>query len=145
VEHCCCYPGNLYLFQTKHPAGFGFQDFPEKTVLACTLETNRNYPIYGSENIKAYPTPAHQRAADFYSIYPKMRKMISLEPLLDFDLDHFLDMIVPIKPEFVSIGSDSKGHNLPEPPAGKVRELIQELERFTKIIQKDNLRRILGT
>jgi hypothetical protein len=69
--------------------------------------------------------------------------MVSIEPIMDFELFYFAEWIREIAPEFVSIGADSKGHHLPEPPAEKVRELITELEKFTKVIQKDNLKRIL--
>jgi hypothetical protein len=69
--------------------------------------------------------------------------MISIEPILDFDLDEFLPGIKNVSPKFVSIGADSKGHNLPEPPAGKVKELIQELQKFTEVKVKDNLKRIM--
>ena len=49
-----------------------------------------------------------------------------------------------IDPTFISIGADSKGHNLPEPPGAKVKELIQELEKFTEVKVKKNLSRLLG-
>lgn len=71
------------------------------------------------------------------------RVMVSIEPILDFSLHVFSKIIADIDPVMVSIGADSKGHNLPEPPGEKVRELIAELEKFTKVIQKDNLKRLL--
>ena len=51
-------------------------------------------------------------------------------------------MIKGIKPEFVSIGADSKGHNLPEPSWDKVQSLIKELKKFTEVKVKDNLMRL---
>jgi len=72
-----------------------------------------------------------------------MKTFLSLEPLLDFDVDVLVKEIEHVKPSFISIGADSKGHNLPEPPAGKIKELIQELEKFTEVKIKDNLQRLL--
>ncbi|KKK52692.1 hypothetical protein LCGC14_3102340 [marine sediment metagenome] len=46
--------------------------------------------------------------------------MISIEPITDFNLEFFIKIIKEIKPKFVSIGADSKGHNLPEPSWDKV-------------------------
>jgi hypothetical protein len=44
---------------------------------------------------------------------------------------------------FSSVGADSKNCHLPEPSSEKVRDLITELSKFTKVIQKDNLKRLL--
>lgn len=69
-------------------------------------------------------------------------KMVSIEPILDFDLDVMLVWLRNIEPQFVSIGADSKGHNLPEPSPGKVRELVNELSKFTEVKVKSNLGRL---
>ncbi|MBE9572966.1 MAG: hypothetical protein IMF11_20265 [Proteobacteria bacterium] len=44
---------------------------------------------------------------------------------------------------FVSIGADSRGHKLPEPPADKILTLIEELKRFTEVKIKPNLNRLI--
>ena len=71
------------------------------------------------------------------------RRMVSIEPIMDFDLDVMVRWIKDIHPKFVSIGADSKGHNLPEPPAWKVERLIEELKKFTEVKVKENLNRIV--
>ena len=68
--------------------------------------------------------------------------MITIEPIMDIDMDVFVKWIKDIKPEFVNIGADSKGHKLPEPDAFKIGKLITELEKFTKVNLKENLKRI---
>jgi hypothetical protein len=68
--------------------------------------------------------------------------MISIEPILDFDYYIMLDLILSTHPQFVSIGADSKGHNLPEPDPQKVRELIHRLQGFTEVKIKSNLARL---
>jgi len=50
---------------------------------------------------------------------------------MDFDLFTMVKWIQEIEPDFVSIGADSKGHHLPEPPAEKVDKLIEELSKVT--------------
>jgi len=52
--------------------------------------------------------------------------------------------IQEIGPDFVSIGADSKGHHLPEPPPDKVDRLVQELSKFTVVKLKNNLKRLRG-
>lgn len=70
------------------------------------------------------------------------RKMMSIEPIMDFDLVAMVKMISMIEPEFVSIGADSKGHGLKEPPWEKVRELIDRLGGITEVREKANLERL---
>jgi len=52
-------------------------------------------------------------------------------------------MIKSCNPVQVNIGSDSQRHNLPEPTKEELTELISELEKLTRVIQKSNLKRIL--
>jgi len=61
---------------------------------------------------------------------------------MDFDLHELILMIKDISPKFVAIGADSKGHNLHEPSSGKIKELTEELNRFTQVKIKKNLKRI---
>ena len=69
----------------------------------------------------------------------KYRKMVSIEPILDFDLLTMVGWIKAVKPEFVSIGADSKGHHLPEPSTGKLQRLCDELRMITEVKVKSNL------
>jgi hypothetical protein len=136
IDHCHRFD-NKYLFQTKNPSGYRGFVFPQGSVLACTIETNRSYP-----DISLAPrTDERARVMGFAA--QTLSKMISIEPVMDFDLPEFVDMIRAINPEFVSIGADSKGHNLPEPPPEKLQAFIDELSKFTKIVQKKNLQRLI--
>jgi len=131
---------NRYLFQTKNayrfrPAILGVWEVPDKTVLGITLETNRNYGV-----TKAMPP---QDRAEFFSKIDWLSRMISIEPIMDFDLDIMLRLIRFVTPEFVSIGADSKGHHLPEPPPAKIQALVKELQGITQVRIKDNLKRLL--
>ena len=72
---------------------------------------------------------------------PEYDKIISIEPIMDFDLDVMIDWMRQIRPKSVSIGADSKGHNLPEPSAEKVQRLIAGLGAI-EVKLKSNLRRL---
>ena len=61
---------------------------------------------------------------------------------MDFDLIPLVEMIKRCNPEQVNIGADSGNNNLPEPSYAKVIQLIEKLERFTKIHNKRNLQRL---
>ncbi len=70
--------------------------------------------------------------------------MVTIEPIMNFDLDIMIKWLKDIKPKWVNIGADSKGHNLPEPSKEKVESLIKELKKFTEVKIKPNLKRIIG-
>jgi len=135
LTHCKQY-NNRYLFQSKTPERFSGFVFPDNTILGTTLETNRLY-----DGISKAPLVGHRVAWMKELTLPKM---ISIEPIMDFDLEYFTDWIKQIKPEFVSIGADSKGHNLPEPSPEKLQSLIENLKRITTVKLKDNLKRLVG-
>ena len=127
---------NTYLFQSKNPHRLMLWKnvMPNNVIFGTTIETN-----YINNFLSKAPLTT-VRAEVMKEI--KGRKMVSIEPICDFKLDFFVDMIKEIKPEFVSIGADSKGHNLPEPSWEKVQQLITELKKFTEVKVKDNLMRL---
>ena len=61
---------------------------------------------------------------------------------MDFDVMPLATMIAAIEPEWVNIGADSQGHKLPEPDTDKIEDLMEKLRTFTKVIPKDNLKRL---
>ncbi len=130
--HCYNF-GNRYLFQSKNPARFEQFTLPKHTTLGITLESNRCW------NGSKAPCSAERYVA-FKDLYAE--KMVSIEPIMDFDLDDFLSIINDIAPAFVSIGADSKGHKLLEPPPDKINALIEALEEITTVKLKENLRRL---
>ena len=137
LEHCRKY-NNTYLFQSKNPKRFWeFLDlFPEKTILSTTLESN--YKYRGSKA----PHP-EERASWMEKLPDKFTRTVTIEPVMDFDLEKFVPMIYYIHPKFVSVGADSKNCGLKEPSSEKVKELIKKLEEFTEVVQKKNLKRLL--
>lgn len=130
---------NKYLFQSKNP--FRFKKFlylfPLTCILGTTIESNRIY-----SKISKAPDVFKRHLAIILAKKYVHTTMISIEPILDFDVKEFTDWIEMAQPQFVVIGADSKGHNLPEPPQEKIQVLIDELRKFTKVILKDNLKRL---
>ena len=67
---------------------------------------------------------------------------ISIEPILDFDLDHFVEWILDFNPSFgVSVGYDNYGCRLPEPPLAKTLQLIEQLEKHGIKVERKTLRK----
>jgi len=136
VLRLCLLYDNKYLFQTKNPRRFSefLSLFPEKTILGTTIETNRK-----TGHISKAPS-TYERAYAMQSI--GLIKEVTIEPILDFDIHDLVMMIEDIKPRFVAIGADSKGHNLDEPNPQKIKVLINLLDKFTTVKLKKNLARI---
>jgi hypothetical protein len=140
LEHCRRYSLNNYLFQTKNPERlYKFINMlPGNALVGVTVETNRDGTLLSD---------APDISARYYWL-KKIRQynkiMISMEPIVDFDIDKMVAYITELEPEFVSIGADSKGHKLPEPPAEKIHLLIKQLKsEDIKVIEKNNLTRLL--
>jgi DNA repair photolyase len=110
---------------------------PITSTLITTLESNRKYP-----KIYNLAPPIKKRVEAFEKI--DWAKMITVEPILDFDTDQFVKMIKGCEVQQVNIGADSGHNHLPEPPKGKIIELISELRKFTTVFEKKNLKRILA-
>lgn len=141
LEHCTHYP-NGYMFQSKNPERFETIGllFPPDTLLGATVETNRQEII---DKLSKAPTIL-ERIQSIRRINEWRKCFITIEPILDFDLDIFVKLLVSANPAWVNIGADSKSHDLPEPPPEKVRELAFKLtDAGIEVRNKPNLLRIL--
>ena len=140
LAHCCQYP-NTYLFQSKNPDRFKkfYGQFPDDTIFGTTIETNRTKYINGE-------APS---IIDRYCAITAIGRedggetMVTIEPIMDFDLTEFVEMLVDIEPEWINVGADSQRHNLPEPESDKILNLIDEMRKFTEVKIKKNLNRLL--
>jgi hypothetical protein len=135
IHHCKEFPNNTYVFQSKNPSRFLEWSFPKGRVLGTTIETNRNTP-----EISKAPRP-RERAEAMIGITG--RKFITIEPVLDFDVDILAGWIAEIRPEFLNLGADSKGHGLPEPTVEKIQQLTDKLHEYgIELREKHNLARL---
>jgi hypothetical protein len=137
VIHCLKWSQNVYVFQTKNPARYLTMDslFPEGSILGSTIETNRDIP-----GISEAPKPEERMIA-----MEKLegRKFITIEPVLDFDVDVLASWIARIRPEFLNLGADSKNHGLPEPAVDKIMRLVEKLKEYgIELREKHNLKRL---
>lgn len=138
LEKCNSYD-NRYLFQSKNPKRIYlcYWRFPNNIIFGTTIETNRDI-------VQSKAPSVIERAKYLGDLSKSYETMVTIEPIFDFDLEELVDLIVLANPEWVNIGADSKGHNLPEPSKDKVRCLIQTLQKRTQVKLKGNLRRIYG-
>jgi len=150
LEHCNKYNKNKYLFQSKNPKRMlKYKDyFPTQTVIGTTIETNRIY-----KNIMGKTIPPIERARclnhfkhsslDEGNSRTDFTTMVTIEPILEFDVEEMIELIRTANPDWINVGADSKKHNLPEPSNEKIKLLILELSKFTTVLNKQNLMRIL--
>lgn len=129
----------IFFFQSKRPVYFQqfLAEFPKEVILLTTLETNRDK---GYQQVSKAPPPS-VRYEQFKSLaYP--RKVLTVEPVLDFDVDIFARWIIALKPEYVWLGLNSKPGQvtLPEPPAEKLRKLVKALTRAGVEVRGKELR-----
>ena len=120
-----------YFFQTKNPAWFKkylpwFRKHQEKVVLLTTLETNLDI----TKSISKAPIP-FIRFQHFMDLdYP--RKVVTIEPVLDFDINEFSFWISLLHKEgsleYVWFGFDSKNCGLNEPTEEKAQAFVNYLK-----------------
>jgi len=139
VRHNQRCPHKIYYFQSKEPEYFErfIPYFPANVTLLTTLETNRDQ---GYAAVSKAPIPT-ERYQQFLNLdYP--RKVVTIEPVLDFDLDVFTNWITSIAPEYVWLGFNSRPRQvqLPEPSDKKLIAFAQALKRAGIQIQKKDLR-----
>jgi protein gp37 len=128
-------PKTNFLLQTKNPAMFVANDFPPNVYTGATIETNRDITVSKA------PHPRHRALDMIMNQHPY--KFLSIEPVMDFDLEIFSTWIHDISPEIVEIGADNYHNNLTEPSWEKVTRLIDILTLHgVKVVEKDGLRRL---
>ena len=128
-----------FYFQSKNPTCFrqyldDLRPIQDHVVLLTTLETNRNA---GYDKISKAPPPS-ERFRDFFDLdWP--RKIPTIEPVMAFDLEIFVDQIKRIHPEAVYLGYNSRPRKvqLPEPSQQEFWALRQALSQFTEVRLKD--------
>lgn len=131
---------NKYLYQTKNPSrivsmvsplSYGFD-----AVICTTIETNRFYPEIMRNS------PRSDERAEAMKELINFERYVTIEPIMDFDLAPMVELIKRCEPVQVNIGADSGNNHLPEPSSLAIGSLIEELEKFTKVKLKPNLKRI---
>jgi len=135
IKHIARFTNTYFLFLTKNPQKYKeFIDImPPNAILGATIETNRD-DLYIKYRISHAPLPSLRYRAMKELDWPL--KFVSIEPILDFDLNVFVECIKEINPFMVYVGYDNYGNKLPEPPLEKTMALIDELSEFTDVRYK---------
>jgi DNA repair photolyase len=137
---CISYSENKYVFQTKNPKRAIYfinrMGLP-RMLVGTTIETNRK--LY--DGFSSAPS-VEERATAMATL--KAKKFVTIEPIIDFDLEPMLELIKIANPDFVNIGADSKKNNLPEPSKDKILALIHGIKYIgIKLKIKQNLERLI--
>jgi len=133
---------NFYL-QSKNPTCFEkYLDYlNENVVLLTTIETNRDMDY---QLISKAPPPS-KRFDDFYHL-DYHRKVVTIEPIMDFDLPIFSEWMYKLNEqrtlEYIWLGFNSKPKQvqLPEPSYEKVSLFINKLREENILIKGKDLR-----
>ncbi len=102
-QHSQRCPGKTFYFQSKRPSCFEpfLREFPPNAMLLTTLETNRDA---GYRKVSKAPLPS-ERYRQFKALkYP--RKVVTIEPVMDFDLDVFAGWIIDLAPRVRLAGTE---------------------------------------
>jgi DNA repair photolyase len=139
---------NKYLFQSKNPDRFLREMVHPvernlvhpvllKSIFCTTIESNRNHVVMRNAPSPVERAEATKEISEYVPVY------VTIEPIMDFDLDEMVRLVEMCNPTQVNIGADTGNNHLPEPPKEKVLTLIAELEKFTTVRRKANLSRLL--
>jgi DNA repair photolyase len=140
-------PQSKYLFQTKNPMRYlgagGLLPLPPrgKGILVATIETDSEY---WRNKVTPFAPPIPSRFIAMQHCALRYETQVTIEPILKFDRQLFVNALREIHPNQINIGADSKHHNLPEPSKQEVFDLIHSLQDCgLKVYLKPNLDRIL--
>jgi len=141
---------NKYLLQTKNPVRY-FDFFPNKStigyadinadnfILSTTIETDRFMP----EIMRNSPPPV-ERAQAMAKLPKEYKRMVTIEPIITFNLPRLVSFITMFNPEQINIGADTMNKKLPEPSKMEILKLAETLGAMSKkVYLKSNLKRIL--
>lgn len=131
-------PQTKFLLCTKNPSIYKKLPKLDNVYYGCTIETNRQIP----ETISKAPDVRTRYIT--MSVLGGVKKFISIEPIMDFDVYEFTKMIIDIQPEIVEVGCDNYRNNLPEPSGIKIKSLISSMEsNGIIVVKKQGLERLL--
>lgn len=100
--------------------------FPINSIFCTTMTTATALNLHHASFMKYFPI-----------------RHITIEPIEEFNLSFFRNILIHAQPHQINIGADSKNKNLAEPKTQKILDLIKICETFTKVIIKKNLKRLL--
>lgn len=139
LKHCKEF-ANKYLFQSKNPSRIKrlMHYLPPDSIAGTTIETDRIYKEMGNA------PPPGVRSRSMAIISRSLNTMVTVEPIMAFNLNILVMFIENCKPKWVNIGANTNYKiKLPEPEPEKILALIDRLEKFTEVKIKKNLNRLM--
>lgn len=135
LDHIKRFPEADFLFMTKNPKRYLelLPFIPQNAILGATIETNID-SIIAQDKVSAAPPPSER--AEAMKNLDWDRKIVSIEPILHFDLDLLVNWITDIDPFIVYIGYDNYCNQLREPTMQKTLSLIDQLSESALVIKK---------
>jgi len=135
LDHIRKFPEAYFLFMTKNPQRYLdlLQYIPDNAILGATIETT-NDEIMKTDKVSTAPLPSQR-----YESMKNLKwdnKIISIEPVIDFDLNVFIKWVEDIKPFLVYVGYDNYRHRLREPPIEKTTALMDAISTNSIVIKK---------
>jgi DNA repair photolyase len=134
-EHIRKFPEANFLFMSKNPKRYleVHPYIPENAILGATIETTSD-EIIQTDKVSNAPLPS-QRYLSMKALDWK-KKVVSIEPIIDFDLKLFVKWIEEISPFLVYVGYDNYCHKLREPELKKTTDLMQRISETSLVIRK---------
>jgi DNA repair photolyase len=135
LDHIARYSYTDFLFMTKNPQRYHefLTSMPKNAILGVTIETN-NDEIIQMDKVSTAPLPSER-----YNSMKDLewdRKIVSIEPILDFELETFNQWIEGIYPFLVYVGYDNYDYKLREPILKNTLNLISTMSEHTLVIKK---------
>lgn len=125
-----------FLIQSKNPAFFLDYQFPDNVILGTTIETDQTYFHTPSKYLYYQQISKAPLCSVRWNAMIKLqhkRKLVTVEPILDFDGVLLPAWLRQINPEIIYVGYDNHGCELPEPPLWKTKLLIKDLEEIAEV------------
>ena len=140
LDHCHQYPRHTFWVQSKNPERllrFNDHGIWEHAYIGTTLESDLEL---GSQYMGFAPSRTDRAKAMQAIAVSGIKTYTTLEPLMKFSsAGNFAAMVKQCNPEFVFIGRESlRRVKVPEPFRYEVFALRAEIEKFTRVIMKEN-------
>ncbi|MEM3398855.1 MAG: DUF5131 family protein [Nitrososphaerota archaeon] len=119
-------PHTYFLLLTKNPKRYLSISLPDNVVAGATIESNRDYPNLSN-------APPQGERIEVMNKLNHVYKALVIEPILEFDIEEFTEIVKEISPSLVYVGYDNYGFKLPEPTLRKTLEFINNLSEFTDV------------
>ena len=146
------FPKTRFLLLTKNPRGYipflVYNAIPHNCILGSTVETDRtlfntssNYRTYSQISRAPLPLSRLSWMLQIAKANTHHKLFVSMEPILDFNLNNTIYYLERIRPWAVAVGYDNYKWNLPEPPIIKTLRLIKELESMNIKVYRKTIRK----